>query len=150
MANLKTSQLQNKPVPDASDLFRYGLDKNITWSQILSALGLSENNEVFISPNSSTYVPLFNVAAQMKVSIDYYFIRGTRRRMEQIQIMSGDYTTIALILSTGFKTFPDNDSETCGITLSAEIISGIVNLIITSDNSDSELGVMIYKTTFNG
>ena len=149
MGNLKTSQLPNKPVPQNSDNFRYGNDYRITWAQIEAALGLTSIATLSIASNTAQYLTLFSVTAQVKTTLDVYFKRGTTRyRMEQLQVMSDGVDIV--IMSSGFKTIPINDTEDCGVTLSVSVISGFAVLEVATDNSDAETTVMTYKSTFNG
>ena len=148
--NKATSELTNKPSPSGPDFFRYGSvgqDWNITWDQIINALqntGISTQSILVIS--DTTYILNLGLLSVFGgFTIDYLATRATRVRKEILQIVT-DGSTVQL-LSSGFKTIPDTEDETCGLSFSVDINMGYVRLLITSDSSDPYQTKFIYNKT---
>jgi hypothetical protein len=155
MPNKKISQETNNPNISNSGLLRYamnGANWSISWGQILTALGLSNNSVFNITPATINYLQLYNITLQNKITIDCYFVRGDRCRTQQLQIMSCNTSDLKdiVLLEGGYKTIPKNSTETVGLTFSVQIIADIATLLITADDSDITITQMFYKTTFNG
>lgn len=64
-------------------------------------------------------------------TIDITAIRGTRKRKEQVQVLTGVGT-----ISQGYITYPNTETEDCGFTYSHDTNGGNARLLITTDNSD--------------
>ena len=119
-----------------------GQDYHTTWGILKAGLNYRMNNLdiIYCNPNNSTDVSFYDVANFKGIKLDYFFIRGSRYRKGEI-VIQNDATNVYLYEQNSISIPLDDD---CGLTLTVDIHLGNVRLILTTDNSDSEIAQFKY------
>ena len=122
--------------------FKVSFNQFLTWltsgvENITSAtLAFGLTDEPIVLGNSDNYDGF---------TLDYVALRGSRRRKGIIQVVH-DGTNCG-VTETGMNTLPNDLIEDCGLTFSANVVSGICNLLVTTDSSDSSGTTIKYMLT---
>lgn len=148
MAGKNIKQLINRTIPSLND-FLYLVagtnDYNITLGQVKSLFGIDDIDQwvsATLADNDTSYIDLVDSTEYGAVRLEYLMKRGSRNYRAGIIdcVLKGSSVIISDVLDV-----IDSGADDLGVSFTAQLSSGLIQLLAQVDNSDANEAVFNYR-----